>query len=212
MWILRAKLLRTCLRWLVFKNLTPHHTTLWITIGQNISTCTLGNVIRALPVKSKAKWSQLLWTLTFSYNCTVCTCRIHLWWSFRHPWSDHPCRVFRQCQNSPEPEHVPEPVESTESLPGSTPNESSSCVLIPISVPIICEQPTSTLTSPWLGISARPPNRLICEIDSHQIVGSDSYSDALINYTKMYLMHLSFWTSQSSAFKIFAVIELYEYV
>ncbi len=32
---------------------------------------TLGNMIRALPVKSKAKWPQLLQTLTLSYNCTV---------------------------------------------------------------------------------------------------------------------------------------------
>ncbi len=32
---------------------------------------TLGNMIRALPVKSKARWPQLLRTLTFSYNCTV---------------------------------------------------------------------------------------------------------------------------------------------
>lgn len=32
---------------------------------------TLGGMIRALPARSKAKWPQMLNTLTFSYNCTV---------------------------------------------------------------------------------------------------------------------------------------------
>lgn len=32
---------------------------------------TLGNMIRALPPRSKDRWSQMLYTLTFAYNCTV---------------------------------------------------------------------------------------------------------------------------------------------
>ncbi|KAI2644943.1 Retrovirus-related Pol polyprotein [Labeo rohita] len=32
---------------------------------------TLGNMIRALPPRSKVKWPQMLNTLTFAYNCTV---------------------------------------------------------------------------------------------------------------------------------------------
>lgn len=32
---------------------------------------TLGSMIRALPPRSKEKWSQLLQTLTFAYNCTA---------------------------------------------------------------------------------------------------------------------------------------------
>lgn len=32
---------------------------------------TLGNMVRALPPRSKEKWSQLLQTLTFAYNCTA---------------------------------------------------------------------------------------------------------------------------------------------
>lgn len=32
---------------------------------------TLGNMIRSLPPRSKEKWSQLLQTLTFAYNCTA---------------------------------------------------------------------------------------------------------------------------------------------
>ncbi|RXN37938.1 Retrovirus-related Pol polyprotein from transposon 412 [Labeo rohita] len=32
---------------------------------------TLGNMIRALPPRSKQKWPQMLQTLTFAYNCTV---------------------------------------------------------------------------------------------------------------------------------------------
>ena len=31
----------------------------------------LGNMVRALPQRSKEKWSQLLQTLTFAYNCTA---------------------------------------------------------------------------------------------------------------------------------------------
>ncbi|XP_048019552.1 uncharacterized protein LOC125250815 [Megalobrama amblycephala] len=88
-------------------------------------------------------------------------------------------------QHSPETEHVPEPIQSTESLPASMPNESSSCVQVPDNrnVPVICEQPTSTLTShitTRLGRLVRPPNRLICEIDNQQIVRSDSHSDAQV--------------------------------
>ncbi len=50
------------------------HTTPYHPMGNDLAECfnrTLGNMIRALPVKSKAKWPQLLQTLTFSYNCTV---------------------------------------------------------------------------------------------------------------------------------------------
>ncbi|XP_016395138.1 antimicrobial peptide NK-lysin-like [Sinocyclocheilus rhinocerous] len=39
-------------------------------------------------------------------------------------------------QNSPEPEHVPEPVKSTESLPITEPNKSSSCVQEPDNRPV----------------------------------------------------------------------------
>lgn len=50
------------------------HTTPYHPMGNGLAECfnrTLGNMIRALPVKSKARWPQLLRTLTFSYNCTV---------------------------------------------------------------------------------------------------------------------------------------------
>ncbi len=32
---------------------------------------TLGNMIRALPAKTKHKWPQVLKSLTFAYNCTI---------------------------------------------------------------------------------------------------------------------------------------------
>lgn len=50
------------------------HTTPYHPMGNGLAerfNRTLGNMIRALPVESKAKWPQLLQTLTFSYNCTV---------------------------------------------------------------------------------------------------------------------------------------------
>lgn len=42
------------------------HTTPYHLMGNGVA-----DMIKALSVKSKAKWTQLLQTLTFSYNCTV---------------------------------------------------------------------------------------------------------------------------------------------
>ena len=56
------------------------HTTPYHSMGNGQAEClnrTLGGMIRALPARSKAKWPQVLNTLTFSYNCTVgCTARL----------------------------------------------------------------------------------------------------------------------------------------
>ncbi len=86
---------------------------------------------------------------------------------------------------SPEPEHVPEPAESIKSLSASKPNEYPSCLQEPDNrlAPVICKQPTSTHTghiTTRLGRSVKPPNRLICEIDSQKIVESDSHSNAQV--------------------------------
>lgn len=85
-------------------------------------------------------------------------------------------------QYSPEPEHVPQLAESAENLPAAVPNEYPSCLPEPDNRldPVICSQPTSTLrdhVTTRLGRSVKPPNRLICEIDSQKIVESDSKSD-----------------------------------
>ncbi len=46
---------------------------------------TLGNMIRALPAKTKHKWPQVLKSLTFAYNCTiqrnhgVCSFPVDVW-------------------------------------------------------------------------------------------------------------------------------------
>lgn len=88
-------------------------------------------------------------------------------------------------QYSPEPEHVPEPTGNIKSLPATKPNEYSSCLQEPDNrlAPVICKQPTSTYTghiTTRLGRSVKPPNRLLCEIDSQKIVESDSHSDAQV--------------------------------
>ncbi len=68
---MKAKSLRTCIE---MAGVQKSHTTPYHPMGNGLAerfNRTLGNMIRALPVKSKARWPQLLRTLTFSYNCTV---------------------------------------------------------------------------------------------------------------------------------------------
>lgn len=88
-------------------------------------------------------------------------------------------------QYSREPEHIPEHAESTASSPSTKLNEYPSRLQEPDErlAPVICKQPTSTYTghiTTRVGRSVKPPNRLICEIDSQKIVESDSYSDAQV--------------------------------
>lgn len=66
-----SKMIRSLLE---MAGIQKSHTTPYHPMGNGLAerfNRTLGNMIRALPVESKAKWPQLLQTLTFSYNCTV---------------------------------------------------------------------------------------------------------------------------------------------
>ncbi|XP_029624125.1 uncharacterized protein LOC115203513 [Salmo trutta] len=66
---LKVHLLQNYFSYLVLESPTPYHP-----MGNGQAerlNRTLGGMIRALPARSKAKWPQMLNTLTFSYNCTV---------------------------------------------------------------------------------------------------------------------------------------------